>query len=139
MARLLRLLLIGALGVPLHGGQAAPTVPTTIAGASTTLFVSMARVAPDLVGAYNCLEYEFGLVWTSEVVTLRPGGASVYAYAPPYTSIVTGTWVYTPTTMTIEFTNFRWLTATVQLPNRLSASKYLPQAGFEVALSCQKT
>ena len=89
-------------------------------------------------GTYNCYEYEFGLIWTTEVITLSVDGSSIYAYSPPSTAVVTGTWVYTPTAQEIGFTGFRWLTATVELPNRLWASKYLPQPGFEVALSCNR-
>ena len=89
-------------------------------------------------GTYNCLEYEFGLVWTTEVITLSVDGSSVYAYNPPYAAVITGTWTYTPTVQEVGFTNFRWLTATVELPDRLWNRRYLPQAGFEVALSCSK-
>jgi hypothetical protein len=88
------------------------------------------------VGSYDCLEYEFGLIWTSEVITLYKDGSSIYNYAPPYSGIVTGTWVYTPTAQLVGFTNFRWLTATYEAPDRLWAKRYLPHVDFEIALSC---
>jgi hypothetical protein len=89
-------------------------------------------------GAYNCNEYEFGLIWTTEVITLSVDGSSIYAYNPPYTAIVTGTWEYSPTAQEIEFTGFRWVTATVELPNRLWASRYLPGPGFEIGVDCNR-
>jgi hypothetical protein len=89
-------------------------------------------------GSYFCYEYEFGLIWTTEVITLSPDGSSVYDYGLPYAAIVTGTWAYTASEQVVEFTNFRWLTATYEMSNRLWASRYLPQAGFEIALSCHR-
>lgn len=89
-------------------------------------------------GVYDCLEYEFGLIWTSEVITLNPDGSSIYNYAPPYSGIVSGTWVYTPTDQLVGFTNFRWLTATYTAPDQLSARRYLPNVDFEIALSCHR-
>jgi len=87
-------------------------------------------------GVYDCLEYEFGLIWTSEVITLNTDGSSIYNYAPPYGAVVTGTWVYTPASQLVGFTNFRWLTATYTAPDRLWAERYLPEVDFEIALSC---
>ena len=89
-------------------------------------------------GSYFCNEYEFGLIWTSEVITLNPDGSSIYAYNPPYAGIVTGSWVYTPNLQEIGFTNFRWLTATYDPPDSLRARRYLSEAGFEVALMCTR-
>ena len=88
------------------------------------------------VGVYDCLEYEFGLIWTSEVVALNPDGSSLYEYGPPYVQTVTGTWAYVPATREVQFTNFRWPTATYRLPDRLWAWRYLPGPGFDIALSC---
>ena len=116
--------------------SAAPTGAQAVPGKS--LFLPFIAGAPTLAGVYDCNEYEFGLIWTSEVVTLNPNGSSTYAYAPPYTQVVTGTWVYTPTAQVVGFTNFRWITATVTLPDRLSIRRYLPQAGFEIGMSCLK-
>jgi len=87
-------------------------------------------------GSYTCYEKEFGMVWTWEVVTLNADGSSIYEYPPPYGSTVTGTWTYSPTIREVQFTNFRWLTATFDAPDRLWASEYLPEPGFEVALEC---
>lgn len=77
-----------------------------------------------LAGVYDCLEYEFGLVWTSDIVTLYPDGTSRYEYSPPYANITTGTWVYTPTAQEVQLTGFRWITATVQFPDRFYASRF---------------
>jgi len=89
-------------------------------------------------GNYYCLEYEYGLIWTSEVITLNPDGTSVYVYNPPYPGTVTGTWSYTASTQEVQFTNFRWQTATYVMPYRIWASRYVPQTGFDVAISCSR-
>jgi hypothetical protein len=89
-------------------------------------------------GTYTCYEYEFGLIWKVEVVTLNADGSSIYDYNPSYTAVVTGTWLYTPAIQEVGFTNFRWPTATFQAPDRLWASRYLTYAGFEIALSCNR-
>ena len=86
-------------------------------------------------GVYNCNEYEFGLIWRSGAITLSADGKSVYAIG---VGTVTGTWVYTPAVQEVGFTNFGWLTATFQSPNSLYVSKYLPEPGFSIALSCGK-
>ncbi len=91
---------------------------------------------PSPEGSYWCNEYEYGLIWTTEVITLNADGTSVYEYHLPYSGIATGTWVYTPTTNEVGFTNFRWLTATYQAPGRLWAWRYLPESGFDIALDC---
>jgi hypothetical protein len=144
MKRLLCVLVAVALALP------RPSVPPAFVHADEQIHAPSSRAAGDAIflplvyglpspaGTYDCLEYEVGLVWTTEVVTLNPDGSSVYVYNPPNTAVVTGTWVYTPTAQEIGFTGFRWLTATVQLPDRLWASRYVPEAGFEVALSCSK-
>ena len=90
------------------------------------------------VGSYNCYEYEFGMVWYSEVITLNTDGSSVYDYDPPYLTTMTGTWGYTPSMREVQFTNFRWPTATYEAPHRLWASRYLPEPDFEVALGCTR-
>lgn len=89
-------------------------------------------------GSYDCLEYEFGLIWTSEVITLNANGSSVYDYDPPYSGVITGAWTYTPSIREVGFTGSRWPTATYILPDRLWARKYLEHAGFEIALSCSR-
>lgn len=103
-----------------------------------TLYLPVIMGGQSPAGTYYCLEYEYGLIWTYEVITLHADGTSVYAYNPPYPGIVTGTWGYTASTQEITFTNFRWSTATYEAPDRIWASRYLPQAGFEIALSCNR-
>lgn len=89
-------------------------------------------------GSYSCLEYEFGLIWFSEVITLNADGSSIYDFAPPYLTTMTGTWTYTPSIRQVGLTNFRWPSATYEAPNRLWASEYLPEPDFEVALECRR-
>jgi hypothetical protein len=128
-----------ALCVPSGAAHLAARIRAPLApAAGQAAFLPTIYGPPSPSGTYNCYEYEFGLIWTTEVITLSVDGSSVYAYAPPYTAVVTGTWVYTPTAQEVGFTNFRWLTATVELPDRLWNRMYVPQAGFEVALSCNK-
>jgi hypothetical protein len=115
------------------GGSASPS---HLAG--QTLYPPLVVLESSPAGSYYCLEYEYGLIWSSEVITLHPDGSSVFAYNPPYTRIVTGTWSYTAAKQEVAFTNFHWLTATYIVPNRLWASRYLTQAGFEIAVSCQR-
>lgn len=134
----LYLFLIALLGVT---GCVSPeaTQPRAQA-AATTAGVYLPAVVSGLspAGSYDCVEYEFGMIWSSEVITLSVDGSSIYAYSPPYTTVVTGTWVYTPTAQEIGLMNFRWITATVELPDHLRASRFVPSAGFEVALSCNR-
>ncbi len=93
---------------------------------------------PSPAGSYFCNEYEYGLIWSSEVITLNVDGTSVYSYNPPYAGVVTGTWVYTPATREVGFTNFRWLTATFYAPDRIWATRYVPEVGFWIALDCAR-
>jgi hypothetical protein len=87
-------------------------------------------------GAYFCYEWEYGLIWMEEVITLSVDGSS--AYDMPYFEIVTGTGVYKPDIEEVGFTNFHWLTATFQPPDYLWASKYLTYTDFEIAISCNR-
>lgn len=89
-------------------------------------------------GTYFCLEYEFGLIWTSETITLYEDGSSIYVYDAPYGGTATGTWTYTPALNEVAFTGFRWKTATYRFPNVLYASEYLPHVDFEIAVFCQR-
>jgi hypothetical protein len=89
-------------------------------------------------GSYTCLEYEFGLIWATETITLYEDGRSVYAYGSPGGDTLTGTWVFTPALSTVAFTGFRWPTATYQFPARLYASRYLDHVDFEIALACRR-
>jgi hypothetical protein len=100
------------------------------------LYLPMIAGSTNPAGAYFCYEWEFGLIWMEEVITLSVDGSS--AYDLPYGGVVTGTWVYTPSSEEVGFTNFHWLTATFQPPNRLWASKYLTYTGFEIAISCNR-
>lgn len=100
--------------------------------------LGMPGSTPPPTGTYTCLEYEFGLVWFSEVITLNGDGSSIYDFDPPYLTTMTGTWTYTPSIRQVGLTNFRWPTATYEAPNRLWASEYLPEPDFEVALECRR-
>lgn len=102
------------------------------------LYLPIIAMEANPAGNYYCHEWEFGLIWTGEAISLSVDGSSVYVYDPPYAGIATGTWVYTPSSEEVGFTNFRWLTATFLPPNRLWASKYLSYAGFEIAMSCSR-
>ena len=127
--------LFAVLGIT-HSGET-KSVPSSPAD-DTVIFLPYIVGSITPAGSYYCYEYEFGLIWTSEVITLNTDGNSIYNYNPPYAGIVTGTWVYTPSIEEVGFTNFRWLTTTFQAPNRLWASQYLTRAGFEIAISCDR-
>lgn len=133
------LLALGVLGVSVQTMKPSPDVyaQSTIHGGNT-LYLPMIMGGQSPGGSYYCLEYEFGLIWTSEVITLNTDGTSVYAYNPPYSGIVTGTWIYTAAIQEVGFTNFRWLTATYEMPNRIWASRYLTQTGFVIAINCNR-
>ena len=88
-------------------------------------------------GTYDCEEYEAGLIWTTDVITLFPDGESLYAYQPPYGGVVTGTWVFTRETNEIAFTSFRWETATVEFPGRIWSRRTLVDPAIEIALECR--
>ena len=132
-------LALAALGLVL-GALAAGPMRDAAPGTTRAFLPSVfAPAAPDSpAGRYNCLEYEFGLIWTSEVITLHPDGSSVYAYGPPYGGTVTGTWAYVPALQAVQFTHFRWPTATYEAPDRLWASEYLSGPGFEIRLECAR-
>lgn len=104
----------------------------------TIIYLPIVTGGDFLSGTYDCLEYEFGLIWTSEVITLHPNGFSEYLYAPPYSGYVTGTWTYSASLMEVAFTNFRWMTATFIPPDRLWNSQYLPGPDFDIAISCNQ-
>lgn len=100
------------------------------------IYLPLIIKSPPPVGSYFCNEYENGLIWTQDVITLNADGTSIYEYYSPYPGIATGTWVYTPATQEVGFTNFRWLTATYEAPGRLWARRYFPESGYEIALDC---
>ncbi len=114
------------------------TLPPTSPADDMFVFLPIIQQSISPAGAYYCYESEFAMIWRTEVITLNADGSSIYAYYPPHFSSVTGTWVYTPSTEVVGFTNFTWLTTTFQPPDRLWASQYLTQAGFEVAISCNR-
>jgi hypothetical protein len=100
------------------------------------LYLPMIHGSTAPAGAYHCYEWEFGLIWNEEAITLNVDGSSLYAYHPPLDPIVTGTWVYTPSIQEVGFTNFRWLTATFRPPDDIWAYKYLIDVEFDIALTC---
>ncbi len=102
------------------------------------VYLPLILKSPPPAGSYECNEYEYGLIWTQDVITLNADGTSIYEYYPPYPGIATGTWVYTPATQEIGFTNFRWLTATYEAPGRLWARRYISETSFEIALDCRR-
>jgi hypothetical protein len=119
-----------------HSGERISAQSSPVQDSLTFLPIIFGPVTP--AGTYDCNEYEFGLIWTGEVITLNVDGSSVYAYYPPYSAVVTGTWVYTSAIQQVGFTNFRWITVTFQAPDRLWASQYLPRPGFDVAIDCSR-
>ncbi len=124
-----------ALAVPLlaHPGKA-----EGLALGGDRLYLPVILGPFRLAGIYDCVEYEFGLIWTSDVITLHPNGDSTYAYEPPHGGIVTGTWTYTPETRLVGFTEFRWETATVELTlERLWAARQFTAPDYEIRLECQ--
>ena len=145
MNRLFRTFLALALAcaatITLLNITSADQTPDSPSSSANDVFIYLPLISRSVVtpaGAYYCYEYEFSLIWTTEVITLNPDGSSAYAYYPPYSATVTGTWVYTPSREEVGFTNFRWPTTTFQPPNHLWASQYLTQAGFEIAVSCNR-
>jgi hypothetical protein len=136
---LLAALVFIALGMPSGSAHLAGRIHASAApAAGQTVFLPSIRDPFTPAGTYDCKEYEYGRIWTTEVITLSLDGASVYAYGPPAAAVVKGTWVYSPEIQEVGFTNFRWLTATVELSDQLLASRYVPQAGFKIALSCTR-
>ena len=136
---IISLLLIAILDKPSQVIRLAyPASASSSPHGNHTLFLPMVSKSPSLPGTYACLEWEFGLVWSSDVITLSADGSAIYQYNPPYTAIVTGTWSYTPILQEVGFTGFRWPTATVLSSGGLWARKYLPGPGFDIALSCSR-
>ncbi len=66
-----------ALAVPLltHPGKA-----EGLALGGERLYLPVILGPFRLAGIYDCVEYEFGLIWTTDVITLHPNGDSTYAY-----------------------------------------------------------
>jgi hypothetical protein len=108
------------------------------AAAPSHVFLPVIYYPSTPAGTYFCLEYEFGLIWTSETITLYDDGSSLYEYDAPYGGTVSGTWSYDPARNEISLTGFRWQTVTYIFPNELYASEYLPHVDFEIAVYCQR-
>lgn len=90
-----------------------------------------------LAGVYDCVEYEAGQVWATDVITLHPTGDSEYATHGPFGGVVTGTWLYTPTTHVLGFTEFRWEAVSVELTmEHLWASRWIEELDYEFRLDC---
>ncbi len=88
------------------------------------------------VGIYDCLEYEWGLIWMHEMIVLLENGVSLYPYSSYYPTVRQGTWGYTSTTQVITLTNFLWESVSYQPPDHLWASRII--SDFEIAISCSK-
>lgn len=88
-------------------------------------------------GAYDCVEYEFGQIWSGDLITLYQDGSSEYQYYYGI-GLVSGAWTYTSSLREVGFTNFRWQTATFTPPDRMSNRQYLPGPGFEIAIYCTR-
>ncbi len=87
-------------------------------------------------GVYDCVEYDSGVIWTTDVITLLTTGEAIYGYQPPSGGVMTGTWVYTPETRTLGFTEFRWESATFELTmDRLWAVRQVAPE-YEIRLDC---
>lgn len=131
-ALILVLVLICGLFSPVYAASKVNPRPD---GQNNFLYYFPVISGPDTpAGSYHCLEYEFGLIWNSETITLNLNGTSIYAYDP--SPVVTGTWAYAPTTREVSFTNFGWSPVRYEAPDGLYASRDIPGAGFSVAISC---
>ncbi len=107
--------------------------------ATLSHFLPAVHASEAPAGSYYCYEYEFGMIWSADVITLNTDGTSEYAYCHPYMNSPTGTWSYTYSMRQVGFTGFRWMTATFNAPDRLWARRYLPHVGFEIAIQCFRT
>ena len=137
LTQLLRFVLTFTLAIGIFGKASAQTDAGHVLHpeADQIVYIPIVFGPASPAGTYRCDEFEFGLIWRSGAITLSADGKSVYAIG---VGTVTGTWVYMPAIQEVGFTNFDWLTTTFQSPNKIYASKYLPNAGFEIALSCGK-
>lgn len=134
----LAILLAGVLGSGIFGAMPLNTVAPAQAAAQegSTIYLPMVVKSENPAGSYDCIEYEFGMIWAGETITLNPDGTSLYDYYGNIDLVVTGTWSYSFVNREVKFTNFRWLTATHVLTDRLWVSHYLPDPDFDIALSC---
>ena len=128
-----------SLVVTIHALMAVSEQPATPAQDEITHYLPVIHATDSPAGSYYCYEYEFGMIWSADVITLNVDGTSEYEYCHPYTNSPTGTWSYNYSIRQVEFTGFRWMTATFEAPDRLWARRYLPQVGFEIAIQCYRT
>lgn len=113
--------------------------PAAAASDGAPLYLAAVNASEAPAGSYYCYEYEFGMIWSADVITLNSDGTSEYEYCHPYMDSPTGTWSYTYSMRQVGFTGFRWVTATFDAPDRLWARRYLPHVGFEIAIQCYRT
>jgi hypothetical protein len=131
------LVLVAALVDPGRSASDAGVYET--AQETSEVFLPVIQYPSTPAGTYFCLEYEFGLIWTSEMIKLNEDGSSVYVYDAPYGGTESGTWTYNAALNEVEFTGFRWQTVTYRFPNGLYASEYLPHVDFEIAIYCERS
>lgn len=89
-------------------------------------------------GVYDCVESEFGLLWTTSVITLSGNLSSQYNYGPPYSGLAAGAWSYTPSIQEVRFTNFRWEVLRFIPPGRLNAMRFIESGNFTVRIDCTR-
>ena len=78
------------------------TLTPTSPADDTFVFLPFIQNSISPAGAYHCYEYEFGMAWSHEIITLNTDGSSIYAYIFPDRN-ATGTWDYTPSTEVVSF------------------------------------
>lgn len=137
-ACLVLVLFLSLMSVFFTVGAVASSAEPSLRGSQpvTASYLPSVLATESPAGSYYCYEYEFGLIWSADVITLNVDGTSEYSYCHPYGNLPTGTWVYTSSIRQVGFTNFRWVTTTYEAPDRLWAWRYLPYAGFEIGISC---
>lgn len=151
-------LMLLIIGVSILSELAAPVLVTSVAVDSTSISVTRLPVPPTIyprtpmsaasqfspAGIYDCAEYEFGEGYGGAVIRLNADGSSTYTSTIRNVEEI-GTWNYTPPTE-LQFTHFRWMTATLDLPNRFDAHRWVSlgpdqqstPSGFEVRIECHK-
>jgi len=118
-------------------GLVFPAQPSVVAA---QVFLPLVVLPPSPEGIYNCNEYEFGLIWTTDVITLSHDMSSAYEFIYQSAPVITGTWTYTPTTQEVALRNFHWPIVTFHPPDGLSQSSTITNTGkpFEVGIWCGK-
>lgn len=128
-----------SLVITINALAAVSPVPDSHAQDEDLLYLPSIRGTEGPAGSYYCYEYEFGMIWSADVITLNSDGTSEYEYCHPYINSPTGTWSYNYSIRQVGFTGFRWVTATFTAPDRLWARRYLPHVDFEIAIQCYRT